>query len=92
MNPNGKERNEELLRMRIFIPATVSMLGLLVILATLYFEQILSGQNSQKQVSRQSIRQIRIPAKRGLIYSGDLVPLTENIHGFELLFYPQFFP
>ena len=88
---NGKaqsERQEEFLRMRIFIPAAISMGALLLLAVMLYFEQIHSGEARQKQISRQSIRQIRIPARRGMIYTSDLLPLTENRPAFELLFYP----
>ena len=85
----GSERREEFLRMRVFIPAAVSMFALLLLAVMLYFEQIRSGDARQKQISRQSIRQIRIPARRGMIYTGDLCPLTENRPAFELLFYPE---
>ena len=88
---NGKvqsERQEEFLRMRVFIPAAVSMGALLLLAVMLYFEQIHSGEAHQKQISRQSIRQIRIPARRGMIFTSDLLPLTENRPAFELLFYP----
>jgi len=83
------ESQEELLRMRVFIPAAVTMLLLLLLAVMLFFEQIRSGDARQKQISRQSIRQIRIPARRGMIYTSDLCPLTENRPAFELLFYPE---
>ena len=82
------EHQEELLRMRVFIPAAISMFALLLLAVMLYFEQIRSEDARRKQISRQSIRQIRIPARRGMIYTGDLCPLTENRPAFELLFYP----
>ncbi len=81
-------RQEELCRLRILLPAFLSMLGLLVIAVTLYLEQICSGKNHQQQVSLQSLRQIRIPARRGLIFTSDYKALTENRSAFELLFYP----
>ena len=83
-----KERQEELQNFRIFVPAIFSLLGLLLLAVMLYLEQIRSGDRHRKQVSRQSLRQIRIPAPRGMIYSQDLKPLTENNSAFELLFFP----
>ena len=79
---------EELLRFRIFIPAAFSFVCLLVLTVVLFFEQVRSGERHRQQVSRQSIRQIRIPAQRGMIYTRDLKQLTENYSSFELLFYP----
>lgn len=81
-------RAEELLRFRIFIPAAFSFVCLLILTVVLFFEQVRSGEHHRQQVSRQSVRQIRIPAQRGMIYTRDLKQLTENYSSFELLFYP----
>ena len=80
--------SEELLRFRIFIPAAFSFVCLLILTVVLFFEQVRSGERHRQQVSRQSVRQIRIPAQRGMIYTRDLKQLTENYSSFELLFYP----
>ena len=85
----NRERKEEFLRFRIFLPALISLLFLLILAVTLYLEQVRSGDRHRKQVSRQSLRQIRIPAQRGMIYTRDLLPLTDNLSSFELLFYPS---
>ena len=78
----------ELLRFRIFIPAAFSFVCLLILTVVLFFEQVRSGEQHRQQVSRQSARQIRIPAQRGMIYTRDLKKLTDNHSSFELLFYP----
>ena len=83
-----KERLEEFRRFRSLLPAALSMLSLLVLAGALYFEQIRSGEKHRHQVSKQSLRQIRIPARRGLIYTADLKLLTENTPAFEVLFFP----
>ena len=84
----NRERREEFLRFRIFLPALISLLFLLVLIGRLYLEQVRSGDKHRKQVSRQSMRQIRIPPQRGMIYTSDLKQLTDNLSAFELLFYP----
>ena len=81
-------RAEELLRFRILVPAAISLFCLLILTAVLFLEQVRSGERHRQQVSRQSVRQIRIPAQRGMIYTRDLKQLTENHSSFELLFYP----
>ena len=87
-NQSSSERREELLRLRLFFPALFSVVGLLLLAIVLYLEQVHKADRHRRQVSRQTLRQIRIPAPRGMIYTQDLKQLTENHSSFELLFYP----
>ena len=81
-------RAEEILRFRIFVPMTFSFICLAILTIVLFREQVSSGERHRQQVSQQTLRQIRIPAQRGMIFTSDLKNLTENRPAFELLFYP----
>ncbi len=72
----------------------IAMLGILAVLAAalllikLYHEQISRGEEHIKRISRQSVRRIRIPAKRGKIMTSDLKLLAGNDAGCMIVFYP----
>lgn len=76
-------------RIRIVIVGIIMLAGLLLIGARLYNEQIRSGEEHRKKISNQSVRRIRIPARRGKIYSADMRPLADNQPELSLLFYPE---
>ena len=81
-------RAEEILRFRILVPMIFSFICLAILTIVLFKEQVSSGERHRQQVSQQTLRQIRIPAQRGMIFTSDLKKLTENRPAFELLFYP----
>ena len=88
-NDQLPENMEKAPRIRILILAALSCLALVILAVALFMEQIYSGSHNRTLVSQQNMRQIRIPASRGKIYSRDLMPLAENLPYFELLFYPN---
>ncbi len=76
-------------RFRIMVLALIFLGGFAVLLGKLYFEQIRRGPDHQERISRQSLRRIRIPARRGKIFTADLKVLADNSAGCAILFYPE---
>ena len=74
---------------RLVILGFFFLAGFLLLLIRLYSEQIRYGEEHRERISRQSIRRIRIPAKRGNIYSADEKLLAGNAGQMQLLFYPE---
>ena len=74
---------------RLVILGCFFLSGFLLLLVRLYDEQIRRGEQHRERISRQSIRRIRIPAKRGNIYSSDHKLLAGNSGRMQLLFYPE---
>ncbi|MBQ9775263.1 MAG: penicillin-binding protein 2 [Lentisphaeria bacterium] len=74
---------------RLVILSIFFFIGFLLLLIRLYNEQIRHGELHRERISRQSIRRIRIPAKRGNIYSADHKLLAGNSGQMQLLFYPE---
>jgi len=74
---------------RILTIGLLFLLGFALILGKLFFEQVQKGEVYRDKISRQSIRQIRIPAQRGKIFSSDLKVLADNSPNFNLVFYPN---
>ena len=60
-----------------------------VLIRTLYLEQVESGEEHQIAVSRQSIRRIRVPARRGRIFTSDYQLVADNRPVMNLVFYPE---
>ncbi len=52
--------------------------GLLVLLAGLWYVQVISTKRHQEDLLNQSFRSVRLPAVRGKILDRNLVPLAEN--------------
>ncbi len=77
------------LRLRIVIVGAVMLLGLLLLWFRCFAEQVRSGSDYREQIARQSIRRVRIPARRGKILSFDQVVLADNQPCFQLIFYPE---
>ena len=74
---------------RILVLAALMLLGFGVLTAKLFYEQIHRGERHRERISRQSLRRIRIPARRGKIFTRDLVPLADNSDQCSLLLYPE---
>ena len=59
----------------------------LVIVARLWSEQVVGGAVREKEIAKQSIRQVRQPAIRGRILTSDGVVLAENKPEFNIVFH-----
>ena len=76
-------------RFRIVILAFI-MLGLFgVLFFRAYYLQLHHGEEHRKEIARQSVRRIRIPGRRGNIYSADGELLAGNRIVYDLVFYPE---
>ncbi len=74
-------------RWRIGILAGVLILVYLIMGIKAFREQIRLGDEHENAVKRQSIRRIRIPAKRGKIFTSDLKILAESVVSYDVNFY-----
>lgn len=74
---------------RVLLVGAFFLAGFLLLAGKLYLEQIQSGDEHREKISRQSIRRIRIPARRGRIFSSDLRLLAGNQAENNLVFYPE---
>lgn len=74
---------------RILLFGALIAAGFLVLWIKLYIEQIETAETYMGRVVRQSVRRIRIPARRGKIYSSDRKLLAGNSAECNLLFYPE---
>lgn len=73
---------------RVLLLGGLMFLGILVLIFRAYTLQIENSGKALKVQARQTLRRIRIPARRGRILSSDQVILADNEPGFSLLFYP----
>ena len=76
-------------RLRILELALLMLAATAVLIRVLYREQVESGEEHRVAVSRQSIRRVRIPARRGRILTSDLKVAAENRPVLNLVFYPE---
>ena len=76
-------------RLRVAELALLMLAAAVFLLRVLYVEQVESGESHRVAVSRQSIRRVRVPARRGRIFTSDLVVAAENRPVFNLVFYPE---
>lgn len=76
-------------RFRIAVLGFFFAAGLLVLWGRLYYIQVMGGKKHLEQVSNQSLRRIRIPNRRGKIFSSDGLVLADNRLEFDLVFYPE---
>lgn len=76
-------------RLRILGLALLMLVATAVLIRVLYREQVESGEEHRIAVSRQSIRRIRVPARRGRILTSDLRIAAENRPVLNLVFYPE---
>ena len=100
MSPAAKRRNDgspreavpgilTTERLRILILGGVVAFVFLAMLVRLAYVQIQSADKSIEAISNQSLRRIRIPARRGKIYTRDLKLLAGSSSDLNLVFYPQ---
>ena len=76
-------------RLRIGIVGALTAAGFIVLAVSLFRVQVRSGDEHRERISRQSVRRIRIAARRGRIFSSDLVVFADNAHELNLVFYPE---
>ena len=76
-------------QLRVLLRGLFFLAGFLLLAGKLYLVQIQSGDEHRKKISSQSIRRIRIPARRGKIFSADLRLLAGNRAENNLVFYPE---
>lgn len=76
-------------RFRIVILAFIMLILLSILLFRAYFLQLHHGEEHRAEIERQSIRSIRIPGRRGSIYSADGKILAGNRTVYDLVFYPE---
>src|SRR5215468_8168510 len=63
------------------------LLGLCVLLAGLWWVQIVSGQNYQEHLETQAFRTVRMPASRGKILDRNGVGIAENAPNYSVSLY-----
>ncbi len=76
-------------RCGIIVLSLVFLTGFAILLGKLYFEQIRRGSDHQERISRQSLRRIRVPARRGKIFYADHKIQADNSAGCAIVFYPE---
>ena len=76
-------------RVRILLLGAVAAALTALVVCKLYDEQIDRGESYRDRISRQSIRRIRIPARRGRIFAADMRVLADNRGGCMILLYPE---
>jgi len=74
-------------RNRVLIIGLFLLFLYLMLLAKLWHEQIRKGYKHQHNISKQSIRRIRIPAPRGKILTSDLHVLADNTPSYDVYLY-----
>lgn len=75
--------------LRIGIIGGVMFLLALLLICKLGIEQLRRSTVYNERIRRQSVRRIRIPARRGKIFSSDLKVLAESKPGYALRIYPE---
>ena len=76
-------------RFRIVILAFIMLSMLSVLLFRAYYLQLHHGEDHRAEIARQSVRRIRVPGRRGAIYSADGELLAGNRTVYDLVFYPE---
>ena len=74
-------------KLRIVIIAFFIFFTYAVILIRLWAVQVHQGEKLRREVSEQYVRQIRIPAVRGRIFTADGVMLAGNTASYEIVFH-----
>ena len=74
---------------RILFLAVLMGVVFVLIIVRLYQEQILSADERRERITHQSVKRIRLPGKRGNIYTSDGVLIAENQGTRQLLFFPE---
>ncbi|MBR2373381.1 MAG: hypothetical protein IKA87_04045 [Lentisphaeria bacterium] len=86
LSPGEAKLNNNL---RILFIAGVMAVLFGAIIARLYKEQILSGEERQQKITTQSVKRIRLPGRRGNIYTSDGIMIAGNTGTRQLLFFPE---
>ena len=76
-------------RFRIVILALLIVIFLCILIFRCYYLQLHHGESHRAKIARQSIRRIRLPGRRGTIFSADGEILAGNRIAYDLLFYPE---
>ena len=76
-------------RLRVLELGVLMLVLFGVLIGALYREQVESGEEHRSAVSRQSIRRIRVPARRGRIFTSDYRIVADNRPVMNLVFYPE---
>ncbi len=76
-------------RFRLILVGAFFLSGFLLIGSRLYLEQVQTGSEYRETISRQSVRRIRIPSRRGKIFTRDMVLLAGGARELNLIFYPE---
>ena len=74
-------------RLLICLLIIVSFFG--IVLARLFYLQVIKGKYFWFFSAEHAIKEIRIPATRGIIFDGNRIPLAENRPSFDLAIVPQ---
>ena len=74
---------------RIVILALLMLTLMSVLLFRAYYLQLHHGEEHRAEIAKQSVRRIRIPGRRGTIYSADGEVLAGNRTVYDLVFYPE---
>lgn len=80
------KKNEILIR--LIITGFLFLCFYSVVIFRLWDEQIRQGKEHRDKISKQSIRQIRVPAARGRIFSSDMHTIADNIPYYNIVFHP----
>lgn len=83
----GEEKINNNLRLLFLAGVMAVLFGAIV--ARLYKEQILSKEERQQKITTQSVKRIRLPGRRGNIYTSDGVLAAGNTGTRQLLFFPE---
>ncbi len=76
-------------RFRIVILALLMMIFFGILFFRVYYLQLHNGEEHRERIARQSVRRIRIPGRRGTIFSADGAVLAGNRTVYDLVFYPE---
>lgn len=68
--------DEEQLRLRVLLVAMIAAFGLL--LAWLWHMQVSHGKSYQQDLTRQSVRRVRVPGMRGMIFDRNGLCMADN--------------
>lgn len=77
--------DRELLKIRIF--QGVMLLAASLLIATLWRLQVRQGERFESDATRQSIRRVRLPGTRGLVFDRYGAPLIENVPKYNIVIY-----
>jgi penicillin-binding protein 2 len=73
---------------RIVLLGAIFSILYAVLVVKLWDEQIRQGEEHRSKISKQSIRDIRVPAIRGRIFSSDMHLLADNMPSYDIVFHP----